>query len=148
MRKSLGLAPHWALSIGAGGSAVLYGRQTGEELPNVDLAQAHGWGGDVPVLVGYASDGGLYMVWLGARAGAEQVDVGQVSSVPGPSSVSLSATRFWGGGLAGLAAGFRHVHVALEADVSYMTVSGDYLGLHATVAGTAITPAAAVWWDF
>ena len=148
VRKSFDLGPHWALSIGGAGSAVLYGRQTGEVLPNVDLAQAHGWGADVPALVGYASDGGLYMVWLGARAGGEQVDIGQVSSVPGMSSVSLSATRFWGGGLVGLAAGFRHVHVALEADASYMSVTGDYLGLHASVAGVTITPAAGIWWDF
>lgn len=148
VRKAFELAPHWALSIGAGGSAVLYGRQTGEELPNVDLAQAHGWGADVPALVGYASDDGLYMVWLGARAGGEQVDVGEVSSIPSMSSVSLSATRFWGGGLVGLAAGFRHVHLALEADVSYMSVTGDYVGLHASVSGVAITPAAGLWWDF
>jgi hypothetical protein len=148
VRKAFGVAPHWAFSVGAAGSAVLYGRQTGEELPDVDLTQAHGWGADVPVLVGYESDGGLYTVWVGARAGWEQVDVGQVSSVPGPSTVSLSATRFWGGGLVGLAAGFRHVHVALEADVSYMNVAGDFAGVHATVAGAAITPATALWWDF
>ncbi len=127
---------------------MLYGHQSGSELPDVDLAQAHGWGGDIPVLVGYASDGGLYMVWVGARGGGEQVDISPVSSVPGPSSSSLSATRFWGGGVAGLAAGFRHVHVAFELDVSYAHVAGDYLGTHAEVDGVALTPAAGLWWDF
>ncbi|HTQ44045.1 MAG TPA: hypothetical protein VMI75_14905, partial [Polyangiaceae bacterium] len=148
VRRAFDLAPHWALSVGAAGSAVLYGHESTGDLPNVDLAQAHGWGGDVPVLVGFGSDGGLYSVWLGVRGGGEQVDVGQVSSVPSMSSVSLSATRFWAGGLVGLAAGFRHVHVALEADAAYMNVAGDYLGVHASVAGMSITPAAALWWDF
>jgi hypothetical protein len=151
-RRAFGLSQHWALSVGAGGTAVLYGRQAGDVLPNVDLGQLHGWGADLPVLVGYESDGGLYMVWAGARGGWEHVDIGQVTSVPSgsamPASVSLSATRFWAGGLLGVAAGFRHVHVALEIDIAYASVAGDYLGVHASVAGLALTPAGCLWWDF
>jgi hypothetical protein len=149
VRRAFELSDRWSLSVGAGGTAVLYGRQAGDILPNVDLAQMHGWGADVPVLVGYASEGGLYMVWAGGRGGWEHVDIGQVTSVPmSGSPVSLSATRFWGGGLLGVAGGFRHVHVALEIDVSYSSITGDYLGAHVEVAGLALTPAGALWWDF
>jgi hypothetical protein len=149
VRRAFELTGRWSLSVGTGGTAVLYGRQAGDVLPNVDLGQLHGWGADVPVLVGYASDGGLYTVWAGGRAGWEHVDIGQVTSVPmSDAPASLSATRFWGGGLLGVAAGFRHVHVALELDVSYARITGDYLGVHAEVAGLALTPAGGLWWSF
>jgi hypothetical protein len=153
LRRSFDLSKHWALSVGAGGSAALYGHQDGSSLPNVSLGQLHGWGGDVPILVGYQSDGDLYMVWLGARGGGEHVDISNVTSEPqnvslGSPPVSLSATRYWGGGLVGLAVGFRHVHVALELDASYATVSGSYGGTSVTVQGFTLAPASALWWDF
>jgi hypothetical protein len=66
----------------------------------------------------------------------------------GGQPITLSATRFWGGGLVGLAAGFRHVHVAMELDVSYATISGDFNQAHADVSGVSIVPATAVWWQF
>ncbi|MBV9949891.1 MAG: hypothetical protein JOZ69_23820, partial [Myxococcales bacterium] len=67
VRRAFDLAPHWALSLGIAGSAALYGNQPSDPLPDVDLARVRGWGGDVPLLVGYDSDGGLYAAWLGAR---------------------------------------------------------------------------------
>jgi len=153
LRRSFSLSPRWALSVGAGGSRALYGRQGGSSLPNVDLAQLHGWGADLPVIVGYASDGDLYMAWLGARGGWEHVDISAVSSVPGgvtfgSAPISLSATRFWAGGLLGLAIGFRHVHVAMELDASYASVTGDYAGTHVSVGGLTLAPASALWWRF
>jgi hypothetical protein len=153
VRRSFDLSRHWALSVGAGGTAALNGRQAGEALPNVDLGQLHGWGADVPLLAGYMSDGDLYGVWLGARGGWEHVDISQVRSVPntqaiGAPPVSLSATRFWAGGLLGLAVGFRHVHLAMEIDICYASIAGDYAGTHAQVAGVALAPASSVWWDF
>jgi hypothetical protein len=153
MRRSFDLSPSWALSIGAGGSAAFYGHQDGSPLPDVDLGHLHGWGADVPVLVGYESPGGLYMLWVGARAGGEHVDISALSTEPngmtlGGQPITLSATRFWGGGLVGLAAGFRHVHVAMELDVSYATISGDFNQAHADVSGVSIVPATAVWWQF
>jgi hypothetical protein len=59
LRRSFDLTRHWSLSIGAGGTAVLYGDQEydgqlfGSGLPNVSLNQLHGWGADVPFLAGY-----------------------------------------------------------------------------------------------
>jgi hypothetical protein len=153
LRRSFALSRAWSLSVGAGGSAVLYGRQSGETVPNVDLAQLHGWGADAPLLVGYSSDGGLYRVWLGARGGWEHVDAAGEQGGPDlPATAgtpfSLSATRWWGGGLLGAASGFRHVHVAMEIDVSYASVTGDFGTTHAQVAGLMLTPAGCVWWDF
>jgi hypothetical protein len=153
VRRSFDLTPHWALSAGVGGSAALYGHQDGGGLPDLDLAAVHGWGADVPVLVGYESDGQLYMAWLGARAGWEHVDIGNLSSEPGGqpaggNPIALSATRFWGGGLFGLAVGFRHVHVAMELDVSYAHIAGDFAQTHASVQGVTLAPATALWWHF
>jgi hypothetical protein len=149
MRKSITLADNWALSIGVGGSSILYGRQPG----GGPLEQLHGWGADVPLLVGYSSDADLYQLWVGARAGWEQVDISELTSEPkantlGGPSMPLSATRYWGGGLLGLAVGFRHVHVAVELDVAYATISGTYNGASATVGGVTLAPASALWWDF
>jgi hypothetical protein len=153
LRRSVDISRHWALSVGAAGSAALYGRQTGEPLPDVDLGLLHGWGADVPVLLGYASDGDLYMVWLGARCGWEHVEVSQVRSVPNSaasmtSRLSLSVTSLWGGGLLGLAVGFRHVHVSVEIDASYASLTGEYKDAHAQVAGFSLAPASSLWWQF
>jgi len=153
VRRSFDLSPSWALSVGAGGSAVLYGRQGGGPLAGLDLGGLHGWGVDVPVVVGFASDGDLYMVWVGARGGWEHAATGDVPSAPGTApggatAAPLSATRFWGGGLLGAAVGFRHVHVALEIDTSYASVAGDFGATHARVTGATLAPAGAVWWRF
>ncbi|MGD0529685.1 MAG: hypothetical protein ABSE49_31400 [Polyangiaceae bacterium] len=153
LRHAIDLSTHWTLSLGVGGSAALYGHQEGSSLENVSLGQLHGWGADVPLLVGYESDGGLYMLWLGARGGGEHVDISDVTSEPkavtlGSPPISLSATRFWGGGLLGFAVGFRHLHVAFELDVAYETISGSYNETPATVAGLTVAPATALWWQF
>lgn len=141
------------LSIGAGVTVPFYGRQQGSPLPNVDLSALHGYGADIPFLVGWTSKASLYSLWIGARAGAEHVGIDNLTSEPksvtiGTGSISLAADRFYGGGLLGLAVGFRHVHVALELDVSYQTVNGRYNDTPVSVKGVSLTPASAVWWDF
>jgi hypothetical protein len=151
-RWSLDLVSHIALSIGAGATAVVGGRQDGSALPNVDLAQVRGWGADVPLLLGYSSEADLYSLWIGARGGWEHIDSSNVGTDPnaigGVPPIPLSATRAWGGGLIGIAAGFRHVHVAFELDVCYASVTGEYSTVHADVAGWTLAPAAALWWQF
>jgi hypothetical protein len=107
----------------------------------------------VPLLLGYESVAGLYMVWVGARGGLEHDDISEVRSVPkdvtlGTPPVGLSATRYWGGGVLGLAVGFRHVHVAMELDAAYTSITGQYNGTHASVTGVALAPATALWWRF
>ena len=135
LRRSFDVSSTWALSVGAGGSAALYGRAQTDALPGVDLGRLHGWGADVPILIGYQSDGDLYMFWAGARAGWEHVNIDDV-------------TRFWGGGLLGAAVGFRHVHVAMELDASYASITGDYGGTRAHIVGVSLAPATALWWRF
>jgi hypothetical protein len=154
VRRSFSLSETWDLSLGAAGSAVLYGRGgQSAAVPGVDLGSLHGWGADVPLLVGYQSDGDLYMIWFGARGGWQHVDIGPVTSEPGETPFgarprSLSATQFWGGGVLGGAVGFRHVHVAVELDASYASVSGEFNGGHASVGGASLMPATALWWTF
>ena len=119
----------------------------------MSLNQLHGWGADVPLLVGYQSDGDLYMLWLGARGGWEHVDISDVTSEPkavtlGSPPVGLSRDALLGRGLLGFAVGFRHVHVAFELDAAYATISGQYDDTQATVAGVTLAPATALWWHF
>ena len=60
----------------------------------------------------------------------------------------LSANRFYGGGLVGVAGGFRHFHVALELDVAYETVSGSFFTAQTSISGLSMAPAGALWVDF
>jgi hypothetical protein len=151
-RRSFDLSRQWSLSVGAGGTAVIRGYQAADALRDLELGALHGWGADLPVLVGFASDGDLYQVWLGARGGWEHVDLGQPSASGASSEsvgvASLSATRLWAGGLLGVAVGFRHVHVSMEMDACYATVAGEYGSTHARVSGLTLAPASSIWWGF
>ena len=155
LRKSFDLSSTWSLSVGAGGTAWSKAARSGapaSHVPDVDLGRLHGWGADVPVLVGYQSDGDLYMFWVGARGGWEHVNVDDRRASPAaadwrPAHLALGDTLL-GRWIVGAAVGFRHLHVAMELDVSYASVSGYYDGTHATVEGVTLAPAAALWWLF
>ena len=140
-------------SIGLGLSAALYGRQQGSELPNVDLNALHGYGGDIPLLVGWESAGGIYKIWGGARGGFERDVLETLTSEPkavsiGTAPLHLDANRYWGGAVVGLATGFGHVHVALELSAAYQFVKGSYNESNVTVRGVTLAPATALWWTF
>ena len=142
-----------SFSAGLGLSAALYGRQTGNELPNVELGALHGYGFDVPLLVGWESNGGIYKVWGGARGGFERDVVEALTSEPksvtiGAEAIHLDANRYWGGAVAGLAVGFNHVHVALELSAAYQVVRGNYNDNKVSVQGLTLAPATALWWTF
>jgi len=140
-----------ALSLGVGASYLFYGDEDAAALPNVDLSATQGFGADVPVLVGWQSAARLVMVWAGVRGGFDHVGIADTNPTQFPQMptlAELSATRFYGGGLVGFAAGFRHLHAALELDVAYQTISGSYFTAQASVAGLSMAPAAAVWIDF
>ena len=79
---SFGEDKAWAVSIGVGGTAALYGSLQGGSLPGVNLSDLKGWGADLPVLVGYTATDGLYMVWLGARGGWEHDTIQELTSEP------------------------------------------------------------------
>jgi hypothetical protein len=140
-------------SVGLGLSAALYGRQQGSDLPNVDLGALHGYGFDIPLLVGWESNGGIYKVWGGVRGGFERDVVETLTSEPkavtlGGEPLHLDANRAWGGAVVGLATGFNHVHVALELSAAYQVVNGNYNENHVTVRGITLAPATALWWTF
>ncbi|MBX3227980.1 MAG: hypothetical protein KIT84_27855 [Labilithrix sp.] len=152
VRRAFGDGP-WTFSAGAGGSAALYGRQQGTELPNVAIGAMRGYGFDVPLLAGWESAGGIYKAWFGARGGFERIAIEELTSEPksvtiGTPPIDLRASRFYGGGVVGIATGFHHVHVALEASVAYQVVNGSYNATSATVHGITIAPATALWWSF
>jgi hypothetical protein len=142
-----------SFSAGLGLSAALYGRQQGSDLPNVDLGALHGYGFDIPLLVGWESNGGIYKVWGGVRGGFERDVVESLTSEPksvtlGGAPLHLDANRAWGGAAFGLATGFNHVHVALELSAAYQVVTGNYNENHVTVRGITLAPATALWWTF
>jgi hypothetical protein len=142
-----------SLSIGLGLSAVLSGRQSNNELPNVDVASMRGYGADIPLLVGWESAGGIYKVWGGARGGFERVVVETLTSEPksvtlGNAPIHLDANRFWGGGVVGLATGLGHVHVALELSAAFQVATGTYNDNNVTIRGVTLAPATALWWTF
>jgi hypothetical protein len=152
MRRSFDVE-NVSFSAGAGVTGAFYGRDQSTPLPNVDLSALHGYGADVPLLVGWQSDGGLYQLWAGARAGFEHDDIETLTSEPkditiGLPPIRLRATRYFGGALAGIGTGFRHIHVAAEIAASYQSVTGDYNDTHVAVSGLSITPAGALWWTF
>ena len=152
MRKSFN-EQNFSLSAGLGLSATLYGRQTGNDLPNVDLQALHGYGFDVPLLVGWESSGGIYKLWGGARGGFERDVLESLTSEPkavtvGAAPLRLEANRYWGGGVVGLATGVNHVHVALELSAAYQVVRGTYNDNRVTVHGLTLAPATALWWTF
>ena len=66
----------------------------------------------------------------------------------GTPPIHLDATRWYAGGVIGVATGFRHVHVAVEAGVAYENVTGTYNATDVIVRGVTITPASALWWTF
>jgi hypothetical protein len=143
-----------SLSVGGGVSYVFYGDQSAAALPNVDVNSVQGFGADVPVLIGWQSAARLIMVWGGVRAGFDHVGISDTFPMQFPMTPTmgtpseLSATRFYGGGLVGLAAGFRHLHVALELDVAYQTLAGSFFATGASVSGLTMAPAGALWVDF
>ena len=142
-----------SFSVGLGLSAALYGRQQGSDLPNVDLGALHGYGFDIPLLIGWESNGGIYKVWGGGRGGFERDVIESVRSEPkpvplGPPPIHLDANRYWGAAVVGLATGFNHVHVAIELSAAYQVVTGNYNENHVTVRGITLAPATALWWTF
>lgn len=153
VRRSFELSRSWAFSAGLGASTALYGRQQESPLVGLDLGRLRGYGADVPILVGWESDAGLYRAWLGARAGLERDTISTLTSEPkdvtlGLPPIRLEATRAHAGGVVGLAAGFRHVHVAVELEAGYQSVRGTFNDTRVSLRGVTLAPATALLWTF
>jgi len=151
-RRSFDLGGDFAFSIGIGASSSFYGRQPNTGLPNVDLEAIRGFGGDVPILFGWKSQGELVMAWFGARGGMEYDSLEILSTEPktiGPTApIQLNATRVFGGGVIGFATGFKRVHVALEMSAYYQSVTGSYNANNVSLSGLTLSPASALIFSF
>lgn len=126
-----------ALSMGLGASMVLPSRPPGNASGN----EVFGAGADVPIVIGARSQGDAYAAWVGARGGFELLS-GGLSGPGAPRDVS--ARHFYGGGLVGVRAGFRHVHVAIEVDAAYHRASGTIGPDELSIDGFVLTPSGAL----
>jgi len=134
-----------ALSAGGGLSGVLArpgedtpgssgGRQLGaapgsSAIPGLDARGVTGWGADVPVIVGYRSDAELVQVYGGARGGYERL-TGEIRLNVDPNAqtiqtAQLSASRWYVGGLLGVAVGVRPIWAVVELAANYMRFEGE-----------------------
>jgi hypothetical protein len=138
-----------AFSLGAGGNFVWRSIDSNDREV---VRLRSGYGFDVPALVGWRSDAGVVSLWGGARGGMEFLDTeivdGQPPSTGGIPRPGLDFMHGYVGGVAGLAMGLRHLHVALELDVFQHWFSGDYQGSAVKVRGVSITPAGALIFTF
>lgn len=121
-----------ALSLGLGASALFAGDPGPSAGPSAEGSDVYGAGIDVPLLLGFRSDADLYALWLGPRLGLELLG-GEVrlpaagSATRGP-LVDASGKHLRLGFVLGVRAGFRHVHVALEATATYHHATGEIAG--------------------
>ena len=132
-----------AVSIGLGASGLLPKRKD-------DLGlRVGGFGGDVPILLGYMSDADIYSAWIGARGGAEFLN-GERELDPDPLDPDLppaqdiSGWHAQAGGLIGLRIGFRYVFAVLELDAAMHWASVDVGDTTITINQFSIAPAGAL----
>ena len=133
------------LSTGLGASAIM-AQAPGE---GADHSGVFGGGADLPVLLGVKSTSDIYSLWFGPRAGFEILG-GRLQL--GDSAIyDVSARHFYGGLVAGLRVGFRHVHAVIELDANYHRVDGSFKTSGSTGAGSStdvqqvsLTPAGAL----
>jgi hypothetical protein len=137
-RYVLPLGEAWALSLGLGGSALLLhpdssapGIQASAAEPGSGQAEfgldASGWGGDLPVLIGYQPVDGFVDVWMGARLGFEHISGDLRSQVDDPAQPRFEAegSRLWGAGLAGFSLGVPPIWLRFEVAGTVHRMTGE-----------------------
>lgn len=125
-RHAFPLGGEWALSLGLGASAVLLhpdssapGGVPGDEIATAPAEfglDANGWGGDLPVVIGYQPVDGFVDVWMGARTGFEHVSGELRARDADPTSARFDASgnRLWVSALAGVSLGVPPVWLRFE----------------------------------
>ncbi len=120
-----------SLSLGLGASALFAGAPGPSAGSKAAGSDVYGAGLDVPLLLGFRSDADLFALWLGPRLGLEllggEVRLPAGSATQGP-LVDASGQHLRVGFVLGVRAGFRHVHVALEATATYHHATGQIGG--------------------
>jgi hypothetical protein len=143
-RYAFTLGESGALSLGLGASGLLPKRRD-----DVGL-RVGGFGGDVPVLIGWRSKADIYSLWLGARGGAEllngQRDVpAELSPDPAaPTSEDVDGYHAQIGGLLGMRVGFRYVYAALELGAAMHWAEADIGPETLTLSSFALSPSGAL----
>ncbi|XXX75755.1 hypothetical protein WMF30_49705 [Sorangium sp. So ce134] len=132
-----------ALSLGLGASALFAGAPGPSAEPTAERGDVYGAGIDVPLLLGFRSDADLYALWFGPRLGLELLG-GEVrlpaGSDPRGSLVDASGQHLRLGFVLGVRAGFRHVHVALEATATYHYATGEIAGVPVAIEQGTVAP--------
>ncbi|MCC6559085.1 MAG: hypothetical protein IT372_39680 [Polyangiaceae bacterium] len=113
------------LSVGLGAAAVL-ARRPGH---GADGGSVYGGGLDAPVLLGFQSRSDVYSLWLGPRIGFEllrgRLQGDDIDPATGEVPLlDVSGQHLQLGFVLGFRAGFRHLHVALEAGAAYHHATG------------------------
>jgi hypothetical protein len=136
----------WAFSLGAGARGSINASNAAAEGGSTSTTpRPHGYGFDVPLLVGWRSAAGIVSLWGGARGGFDRV-YAAVSSNVGTSDVDL--THWRAGGVAGLAIGFRRVHAAIELEACYHGIHGSWGSTEVELGGVSLTPAGGLLFTF
>jgi len=136
-RHVLSLGSEWALSLGLGASAVLLHPDSsapdappGGSAPAEFGLDANGWGGDIPILVGYQPLDGFVDVWMGARTGFEHIsgELRAEDDDPAATRFDASGNRFWAAALAGVSLGVPPVWFRFELAGTFHRLSGKLRG--------------------
>lgn len=138
-----------ALSVGAGGSALLSRRTTSPDaqIGGLNLDATTGWGVDVPIVFGWRSSANLLWWWTGARAGYEDLRGDVRYEAPEPAQAiegGIDGQRVYVLGLMGLAVGFRYLHAAIEVQGGYQQAQGTLWDTDVDVSGVSLSPSAAL----
>lgn len=132
-----------AVSLGLGVSGLLPKRDD-------DLAsRVGGFGGDVPILVGWRSTADIYSVYAGARGGFEllrgQRDLAELPDDPAaPLVEDVEGWHGHAGGLFGIRIGFRYIFAVFELDAAMHWAQADVGQTEATIRMFTIAPAGAL----
>jgi hypothetical protein len=138
-RHVLSLGSEWALSLGLGASAVLLHPDSSapESSPDAGAAapaefglDANGWGGDIPVLVGYQPLDGFVDVWMGVRTGFEYIsgELRAEDDDPATPRFDASGNRLWAAALAGVSLGVPPIWFRFELAGTFHRLSGKLRG--------------------
>ncbi len=142
-RRAFDLGRRFSLSVGLAGSGVISVRDSASG------ARVGGFGGDVPLVVGWRSSAGVYELWLGARVGVDRLEGERVLPVDPLVPDIVRSDGIVGeheslGGLIGVQVGLGRLAAVLELDGAAHFARFDVGANKLTFRGLSIAPAAAL----
>jgi hypothetical protein len=108
-----------------------------------------GFGGDIPILIGWRSTGDIYAIWAGARAGIELLrGQRELEADPNdPLAPLVEDVDGWhghAGGLLGVRVGFRYIFAVFEVDGAMHWAQGDVGDVEVSLRQFSIAPSGAL----